>query len=194
LPRGAQAAADHHGGGVPNGVEPGVDAGLQEHVVAPGLVHRRAAGPARGQHVDDGRQLGVVDPHLCREVLRSRPGRGHADSDRLAHVPHLALRQHRLRGRLEARQGGVGDDRQHAVQVIDGKDLCLVPRRLADGQDARVRERAADEGEVAHARKPDVGDELAFAAQIAVVLAADFGRCRTASPSTRMRWSANWCR
>jgi len=88
-------------------------------------------------------------------------------------MPHLALRQHRLRGGLEARQAGVGDDRQHAVQVVDGEHLRLVPRRLAHRQNARMGKRAADEGEVAHARKPDVGDELALAAQIAVVLAAE---------------------
>lgn len=47
--------------------------------------------------------------------------------------------------------------------------------RLADGADARVGQRAAYEGEVLHARQAQVGDELALAAQVAVVLHAGDG-------------------
>jgi hypothetical protein len=85
-------------------------------------------------------------------------------------LAYLAGRQHRLRRRFEPRQAGHRNDRLHADQVLRHEHRCFRAGRLADGANARMRDGAAHEGQVTHAGQPDVGDELALAAQVAVIL------------------------
>ena len=66
----------------------------------------------------------------------------------------------------------IGANALHAVEVGHDEDLVLVALRLGDAAHPRVRKRAAHKSDVQHARQPNVGDEPAAAAQIAVVLQA----------------------
>ena len=132
-------------------------------------MHQSRVGRAGVQHVGDCRQF--VEVHFDRggEVLGLGAGRGDADGDGLADMAHLVLREHRLLRRLEAGQRTDRDDRRDAGQ-IGGREHQAV--RLADRADARVGDRAAHEGKFLHAGQPDVGDEHATAAQVAIVLLA----------------------
>ena len=78
--------------------------GLEKDVVAPVLVHQRPSGLARLQHVDHRRQLFEIDRDRAAMSSASRAGRRDAHRDQLADVAHLAGRQHRLLGHLEAGQ------------------------------------------------------------------------------------------
>ncbi len=87
-------------------------------------------------------------------------------------MPHFFICEDRLRRRLEARQTGIGDNRLDAGQIGGNEDVFLESSGLADIQDFRVRQRAAHEGQFAHAGQLDVADEFALAAQIAVIFLA----------------------
>ena len=146
-----------------------LDEGLQEHVVVPVFVQPDLAGE-RGTHVHDRRQFVELDIDRSRKVFRLRAARCDADSDRLADVAHLVGRQHRLRGWLEPRQAGHRHDRLNAGEILRDEHRGFRAGGLADAANARMRDRAAHEGQIAHAGQPDVGDELALAAQVAVIL------------------------
>ena len=124
----------------------------------------------RGAHVHDRRQFVELDIDRGRKVFRLGAVRCDADRDRLADMTHLVGRQHRLRGWLEPRQTRHRDDRLHAHEILRHEHRCLRAGGLADAANARMRDRAAHEGEIAHAGQPDVGDEFALAAQVAVIL------------------------
>ena len=53
--------------------------------------------------------------------------------------------------------------------------MVILKKRIADSADPRMGQRATYEGEVLHAWKAQVGDELALAAQVAVVLHPENG-------------------
>ena len=173
LARGPELAGDGHGGLGFDGLEVDVDAGGEEEVVAPGLVHQRRAGLARLQHVDDHGQRVEVELDLGGEVLGLGAGRGDAHRHRLADVADFAGRQDRLQRGLEAGQRGVGADGGDAGEVLGDDDALADGRRDADRADARMRQRAPQERHLQHARQLDVADVLAAPAHIAVVLLAD---------------------
>ena len=172
LAGGAQLARHRHGRLGLDGLEVHVDGAGEIEVVAPVLVHERRAGLARLQHVGDDRQRLEVQLDLAGEVLGLRPRRRDAHGDQLADVAHLARSEHRLQRRLEARQRRVGPDRRHARQVLGDEHAVADRRRDADAPDARMRQRAAQERHLQHARQPDVADILAAPAHVAVVLLA----------------------
>ena len=60
------------------------------------VVHLRRARLQRRAHVDDGRQLLDVELDRLGRVARLRQRLGDHRGDRVAHVAHLALRQHRV--------------------------------------------------------------------------------------------------
>src|SRR6185503_120404 len=109
------------------------------------------------------------------KVLALGPGRGHAHRDRFTDEADLAARQRRILGRLEAGQAELGLDRSN-IEVLGDEDRRLRPRRLADGTDAGVGERAAQEGNLLQAGQRDVVDVAAAAAQEAGVLLAQDAR------------------
>ena len=150
-----------------------LDEGLEEDVVAPVLVHQRRAGLTPLEHVVDGRQLLELDDDARRDVLRLGAAFGEAHGDQLADVADLACGQRRLVRDLEARQAGDRGDRLHLCQVVRSEDRATVQIRDRNAADARVRDRAAHERDLFHAGQADVADELAAAAQVAVVLLAD---------------------
>ena len=149
-----------------------VDERLEHDVVGPVLVDERCARLERRHHVDDGGQLLEVDLDQRRDVLGFRAGRRNAHRDELADLAHLVLREDVLRRRLEALQRRVGDDRLDAGEVVDREDRVLVAGGLADGADARVRDRRTHERDVEHSDHADVADVLAAAAEEAFVLLA----------------------
>ena len=149
-----------------------LDSGLEKDVVAPGLVKERGVGTPALQHVVDRGQLLELERHGLRDVLGSGAGVGHAHGDELAHVAHLVGREGRLERDLEAGQAGDGTDRLDARHVRGGEDRIAECLGDLDRPYARMGERAAHEGDLAHAREPDVGDVLPAAGQEALVLLA----------------------
>ena len=171
----AQAAAYDDRRAVADGVLADIGAAFEEDIVAPMVVQQRRARRAPGQHVADGREFLVTDFDQLRQILRRRAGGGDADGDRLADMAHAVGGEDGLGGGFEAGQGGDGGDRLHDGQIGRGEHGVLEPGGFADGVDAGMAERAADEGEVLHAGEADIGDELAAPAQIAVILLAQDG-------------------
>ena len=103
------------------------------------------------------RQLLVIDADRLRRGARDRLGVGGDRSDGLADVAHLALRQGVL----------VLDEGAHAIglrEVVPGDDRVHARHRERLGEvvaaDARVRERALQDGAVQHPRPVQVGDVL----------------------------------
>ncbi len=186
VPSGDRAAAFHRrhalaGGGdlardldrrVKRGFDVDVDERLQEHVVAPVLVQERRVRQARRQHVVDRRQLLEIDLEARSDILSLGACSADAHRDEFADLPHLLRRQHRLLGRLEAREAGHGDDRLHADKVRGGERLAAMLVGNVDGAQLCVGERRANESDVLHPREADIADKLAAPAQEAVVLLA----------------------
>ena len=90
----------------------------------------------------------------------------------LADMAHLAGGEHRLLGDLETRQRRHRADRLDIGQVVRGEDNVAITLRNMDAFDARMRQRAAHEGNILQSGQSDVGDELSAPAQEAVVLLA----------------------
>jgi hypothetical protein len=130
----------------------------------------RAAGSCWPAHRHHWRQFIEVDLDCGGEVLRRGTSFGDAYRYRLADVAHLFGGQYRLHGWLEPWQARYGNDRLHADKILRNEDRRFVTSRLANGSDARVGERTADESQITHAGKADIRDELALAAQVALIL------------------------
>jgi hypothetical protein len=73
---------------------------------------------------------------------------------------------------LEGRQRRRRDDRLHLRHIGAHEDLSIRSRRLADAEDACMRERRAQERNLALAWQDHVGNELAAPVQVARVLLA----------------------
>ncbi len=172
LARGGQLARHRHRGLRLDRLEVDVDAGRQEQVVAPGLVHQRRAGLAGGEHVAHDRQGLEIELDLAREILGLRARRRHAHRHQLADIAHLAGGEDRLHRGLEAGKRGVGADGGDPGQVLGNEHPVADRRRDADGLDAPMGQRAAHEGHVQHAGQLDIADVLAPPTQVAVVLLA----------------------
>ena len=80
--------------------------------------------------------------------------------------------EHRLLGNLEARQPRHRADRLDADEIGCGEDAVAIALGHVNAANARMRQRAAHEGDVLQSGEPDVGDELAAPAHQAVVLLA----------------------
>ena len=74
------------------------------------------------EHVDDRRQLFVLDDDLGGDVFRLGAGVGDAHGDQFADVADLVDDQRRLFRRLKARQGRDRPDGAHIGQVLGGED------------------------------------------------------------------------
>ena len=145
---------------------------FEEDVVAPVLVHQRAAGLARFSHVVDGGQRLEVERDGGCDILGLGARRRHAHRHHLADMADLAGREHRLLGDLETGQRRHRADRLYVGEIIRREDHIAIAFRNMDGLDAGMRQRAAHEGDVLQARQSDVGDELAAATQEAIVFLA----------------------
>ena len=106
--------------------------------------------------VEDRRQLLVVDQdELCGLVGDMGVARQH-DGDRLADIAHLADRQDRLvvEGRPEI---GIGDQLADVLGGVDAVDARHVEcRACVDPGDPSMRDRAAHDLRVQHARQADI--------------------------------------
>ena len=151
-------------------------------VVGDLVVHGRADRVGRAQ-VDHRWQLLVLDLDELGRVLGLEQRLGDDERDLVADVPHLALRQHRVR-RLLHRRAVLAVDQPAARQATDlglgeigaGDDVDDAGRLLRsvelDRLDARVRVRAAQEDAVGLPRQGDVVGVVAGAGDEAPVLAA----------------------
>ena len=187
---GDRAAALHRRGVRPRVVQRDLrdHVGLGERLVGPLLVadlpvegdvvvlvllvvadHRRAVGLGLGR-VDDRRQRVVLDVDRLARVLGDVGVVGDDAGDLLALEAHLVGGQHGLR---------VIAERRHPGQVAGGHHLAgedqpdardLVGLADVDRADAGVRERAAQDLHVQHARQDDVVDVVPAATDEAVVL------------------------
>ena len=89
LARRAERAGDLDGSCPRHRREIVLDERFEHDVVAPGLVHQWGAGPARGEHVADHRQLVEIDADFGGEVLRLGAGFGDAHRDYLADMAYF---------------------------------------------------------------------------------------------------------
>ena len=100
----------------------------------------------------------------------SRARIGDAHRDQFADVADLVGDQRRLLRRLKPGQRRDRPDRPHAGQVLGGENRRSQLIGNANSGEPRMRHRAADKGDLAHARKPDIGDILAAAMKEAIIL------------------------
>jgi hypothetical protein len=159
------------------------DRPLVDVVVGRDVVQR--AGLGRIAHVHHRRQHVVVDLHRLGGIARLGQRVGHHHRDPVADVPHLALRQHRVRRLLHGRAVGAGDQQAAgqpahlALDVLAGEHLCDAGHGLGAGGvdrlDRRVRVRRAHEHGIALVGQVDVVRVLAGAGEEAVVLLAADG-------------------
>ena len=169
---GAHLARDLHRRVLGSRLDRTVKAGLDRDVALDVVVHQRTARLLRLEHVDDRRQLFVFDDDLGGDVLGLRARIGDAHGDQLADVADPIDDERRLLRHLEARQRRHRPDRLHPGQVLRDENRGAQTLRNVHAGQPRVRDRAADERDLAHAREPDVTDELAAAVQKPVIFLA----------------------
>ena len=168
----AEAVLDHRGCAFERAVHVAdLELALEGQVVAELGMDHRGGRVERARHVGDRGQLLELHREPLQRVLGCAPRARDHGCDRLA-LPAGALHGERiLWRRLDALEV-----RQHADPgLADLGDLGpghhpdhagAARRRIAlDGLDPRMRERAAPEGNVRHARQHDIVDELAAAVQ-----------------------------
>ena len=169
-------AAPHHdrrgGGDLGDAL---VERRLQKQIVLPRFVHERGRCVASRDRIDDGGERLELELYPAGQILALGTRRGHAHRDGFADEAHLPARQRRILGGLEAGQAELGLDRAD-IEVFGDEDRRLRALRLADGQDAGVGERAAQEGNLLQAGQLDVVNVAADAAQEAGVLLAQDAR------------------
>ena len=136
------------------------------------LVHEGGARLARRAHVVDGRELLEVQRYARRDILGLGARRRDAHGDQLADMPHLAGRQRRLLGDLEAGQSRHRPDGLDAVQIRRREHPVPNGFGNVDAANAGVRERAADESHILHAGQANIADILPQAPHQALVLLA----------------------
>ena len=156
-----------------DGLEVHVDVGGEEQVVAPVLVHQRRAGlarrPACRRTAGSGSKSSSIS--AARSSASARVG-----------ATHMATSSPTWRTLPVARTGCTEDLKPGSVvsarigATPAGPSAMKTRSRSAGGMlidlDARVRQRAAQERHLQHARQPDVADILAAPAHVAVVLLA----------------------
>src|SRR3954451_3893386 len=133
-----------------------------------------------GARVHDGIEDLVIDRDRRGEVFRLGTGWGDAGGDGLADIAHLVGRQRRPGRRLGARRLGHDPDRLHPGEIGGGEHAAADVGRHRDPPDPGMRMSATQEHDVLRAGKPNVGDEFAAAAQMAVVLPAQQRRADAA--------------
>ena len=153
-------------------MSPPVDRPLLEQIVAEVFVHEGGAAGARGRCIDHRVERPVVDGDGGGEVLGFGAGRRDAGGDRLADIAHLVGRERRPGRRAGAGRLRHHPDRLDPRQVGRGEDPAPRGGRDGDRADVGVGVRAAQEHDLLGTAQRDVRDELAAAAQVAIVLLA----------------------
>ena len=172
LPVHAVFAGDDDLGGARRRVDvAGLQRALAEDVVAPIFVHQRAAAAHRRGSVDHRVEHLEID---MTERRGPRPRPGSARRRRRSPRRHSAPCRWRAAAMAATWRPKLVDDadRLHPRQVGGGEDAALRAGRHGDAADAGMRVRAAQKHDVLRAGQPDVGDELAAAAQVPVILLA----------------------
>ncbi len=172
MARGAELACHLHRRGPGGGLHRTVETDFEKHVSLDGVVDLDAARLLRLEHVHDRRQFLVVDGDLRRDVLRFGAGVGDAHRDQLADMADPVGDQRRLLRRLEAGQGRYRTDIRDAFQVLG--DENRIPQMIADADagELGMRDRAADERDLAHPGKAQVADILPASVEEAFVFPA----------------------
>ena len=118
-----------------------------------------------GFHVDDRRQFFQIKLNRFRRIARLFQALGHNGTDWIAHMAHLALRQHRVRGFLHRLAMAVGDlpparDRPDPFEIGSGENAHHtghgVCRRSINPVDLRMRHIRAQEMHIGLAVNVDV--------------------------------------
>ena len=157
-------------------VEVAIRAQRHEDVVPPAFVHELGGRGRRTRDVGIDRQLVVFDLDHLQQVLGFRARGREGQGDRLAHVADLAARQRRLGRLLIGGQRGFRDHVEGVPHLLAQEHELRDLVRNLDGDDARMRERAAQERHVAQARHRHVTDEPPLARKMTRVLLAGHAR------------------
>ena len=149
-----------------------------EQVVAEATRARGAGLPPRSRaRIHHRVERLVVDRDGGGEVLGFGAGRRDAGGDRLADIAHLVGRERRPGRRAGARRLRHDPDRLDARQIGGGEyPAPCAPGGTAIERMSRMRVRAAQEHDLLGTAQRDVGDKLAAAAQVAIVLLAQHRR------------------
>ena len=148
------------------------DRPLLEQVVTEVFVHQGGAAGARRLCIHHRVERPVVDGDGSGEVLGFGAGRRDAGGDRLADIAHLVGRERRPGRRAGAGRLRHHPDRLDPRQIGGGEYPAPRGGRDRDRADVGMRVRTAQEHDLLGAAQRDVGDELAAAAQVAIVLLA----------------------
>ena len=161
-------AADRHVSGREHRISRGLVAGgpVEDMVAGPAgkiVPYQRRIRLERGPGVDERRQRLVLDRDQLERVARRVTVPGDHECDLLALEPHLVGREHGLhvpRQRRHPGQAALGQVRagEHCLDLRVGQS-----RGGIDRDNARVRQRAAQDRAVQHPRQADVVDKRALA-------------------------------
>ena len=178
---------------------PVADLGPVGDVVAPVVVQLRRVRLERFLHVDDGRQLLVVDLDRLGAVLSGVARLGDHERDRVADLTHLAVAHQRVAAdRLDAGDVAAARDRLGEVaelaRGVDRDDAGeLLRRRAVDRPDAAVRDRGAVKRGVEGVDQPDVVGVLRAPGDQAGVFDALDPRADHSHQRHRSTSKARWC-
>ncbi len=159
------------------------------------VVHERRARCERALQVDDRVERVIIDAHVLRRVFCDVPALRDHDRDRLADMAHLVAREERVRTRMEDvlahrrwrnQQRAMLPERAQVLRGVHGDDAGSPARlRNVDPPDTRVRQRAAHERDVQHARQLHVVDEQRVAGEQPRILVASDGLSEVAGAQAR---------
>ena len=156
----------HHMGRMRKGV---VDAAVVElaaeaDVVAAAGIDQRPAGLTRAVDIGDDGKVLVVDLDQLQRILGDRPALGNDCNHRLPGPDHAVERQRQLRCRGHALEmvERAGPGRADLCEIVTGRNEMHAFERARlldiDGDDLRMRMRAAQERGMQHPRQPEVAD------------------------------------
>jgi hypothetical protein len=176
LPRHRDLALDDYAGALCLLVEVALIVEREEEIVVPLLVHPRGRVRARGACIDNRRKLIEIELDRLGDIFGLRAGRRDRHGNQLADETQLAVRQGMLHRHLVARHRAWRDDRLHAGKVGGDEHRRLEACHFGHAAQHGMRDRAAQERDLALAGQNHVGDIVAAPPQEAGILLARHAR------------------
>src|ERR1700730_18501716 len=143
---------------------------LEYDIVAPLLMQQRRARLQGLEHIRHHAQVLIVERNIPREVFGLGTSVSHAHGHQFANEPDLPKREDRIVGDLIAGELGYRPDWFDSLQEVADEHGPGRPWRHLDRSNPCVCHPASDKGNILHPRKLDIGNEIAAAVEMAVVL------------------------